>query len=84
MWYDKEYNQDNIFCIVVCLFGACTDNTFVDGTDEARVEEGIPMTVDLSFQVEKTAVVQTRAAASVNAENKVLNIYVLHLMGMVP
>ena len=44
------------FCIVVCLFGACTDNTFVDGTDEPRVEEGIPMTVDLSFQVEKAAV----------------------------
>lgn len=63
------------FCIVVCLLGACVDNTFIDGTDEPRVEEGIPMTVDLSFQVEKTAV-QTRAAASVNAENKVLNIYV--------
>lgn len=69
------------FCIVVCLLGACTDNTFVDGTDEARVEEGIPMTVDLSFQVEKTAVVQTRAAASVNAENKVLNIYVFAFNG---
>lgn len=69
------------FCIVVCLFGACTDNTFIDGTDESRAEEGIPMTVDLSFQVEKTAVVQTRAAASVNAENKVLNIYVFAFNG---
>lgn len=69
------------FCIVVCLFGACTDNTFIDGTDESRAEEGIPMTVDLSFQVEKTAVVQTWAAASVNAENKVLNIYVFAFNG---
>lgn len=69
------------FCIVVCLLGACVDNTFVEGTDEPRVEEGIPMTVDLSFQVEKTAVVQTRAAASVNAENKVLNIYVFAFNG---
>ena len=69
------------FCIVVCLLGACVDNTFVEGTDEPRVEEGIPMTVDLSFQVEKPAVVQTRAAASVNAENKVLNIYVFAFNG---
>lgn len=68
------------FCIVVCLLGACVDNTFIDGTDEPRVEEGIPMTVDLSFQVEKAAI-QTRAAASVNAENKVLNIYVFAFNG---
>lgn len=68
------------FCIVVCLLGACVDNTFIDGTDEPRVEEGIPMTVDLSFQVEKAAVL-TRAAASVNAENKVLNIYVFAFNG---
>lgn len=71
----KNIIKITFYCIVVCMFGACVDNTFVEGADEPNVEEGISMAIDLSFQVEKTAV-QTRAAASVNAENKVLNIYV--------
>lgn len=61
--------------IITLLCYACVDETFVSNENEPKVEEGIPMTVDLSFQVEKAAI-QTRAAASVNAENKVLNIYV--------
>lgn len=61
--------------IITLLCYACVDEAFVSNENEPKVEESIPMTVDLSFQVEKAAV-QTRAAASVNAENKVLNIYV--------
>lgn len=67
--------------IITLLCYACVDETFVSNENEPKVEEGIPMTVDLSFQVEKTVVVQTRAAASVNAENKVLNIYVFAFNG---
>lgn len=66
--------------IITLLCYACVDETFVSNENEPKVEEGIPMTVDLSFQVEKAAI-QTRAAASVNAENKVLNIYVFAFNG---
>lgn len=68
------------FCIVVCLLGACTDNTFVDGTDEARVEEGIPVSIDLSFQVDN-AKIQTRAAQDTRTEYKVNNLYVFAFNG---
>ncbi len=66
--------------IITLLCYACVDEAFVSNENEPKVEEGIPMTVDLSFQVEKAAI-QTRAAASVNAENKVLNIYVFAFNG---
>ena len=66
--------------IITLLCYACVDEAFVSNENEPKVEEGIPMTVDLSFQVEKAAVL-TRAAASVNAENKVLNIYVFAFNG---
>lgn len=71
----KKINSIYIGLAVACILGACVDDTFVDTSNEPLVEEGIPMTIDLAFQVEKP-MVQTRAAASVTAENTVQNLYV--------
>ncbi len=54
---------------------ACVDDAIIQVSDEPRVEEGIPMTASFSFQVEKP-VIETRAAASVTAENTVRNLYI--------
>ena len=66
--------------LAIISITACTDEIFVENTDEPRVEEGIPMTIDLTFQVDKP-VVQTRAAASVRAENTVHNLYIFAFNG---
>ena len=67
-----------LWYLIILVCHACTDETFV--SNESKVDEGIPMNINLNFQVEK-ATVQTRAAASINAENKILNIYVFAFNG---
>lgn len=67
-----------LWYLIILVCHACTDETFV--SNESKVDEGIPMNINLNFQVEK-ATVQTRAAASINAENKILNICVFAFNG---
>lgn len=67
----------NIYYALLVIIStiACTDENLVEYNNEPRVEEGIPMTLNLNFQVEG-AMVQSRTAQDINTEYKVTNLYV--------
>lgn len=79
--YMIRYAIKNIVLVVGLFFSitSCTDDKLAD-EKTGTVEEGIPVSVDFSFQVEKT-VTQSRAAQSINTEYKVNNLYVFAFYG---
>lgn len=63
----------SMIMVLVLLGVSCTDDTFMDNRD--RVEEGIPVRVQLNFQTEAGQVI-TRAEQSEEYENRIENAYV--------
>ena len=61
------------------LVTSCTDDKLIDDGN-GNIKEGIPVSVNFDFQVEKTAV-QSRAAQDINTEYKVNNLYVFAFYG---
>lgn len=63
----------SMIMVLVLLGVSCTDDTFMD--NRGRVEEGIPVRVQLNFQTEAGQVI-TRAEQSEEYENRIENAYV--------
>ena len=63
----------SMIMVLVLLGVSCTDDTFMD--NRGRVEEGIPVRVQLKFQTEAGQVI-TRAEQSEEYENRIENAYV--------
>ena len=75
---DKSMKRINvIYLLSLLLFAAsCMDEELVK-SNQYDIVEGVPVTVSLGFGVKESKLVETRAAASDNAEQRVYSLFVI-------